>query len=55
MRKYLILDTAAKAVVIDRNGEPIRFAELEQAKVKAVSLRGEKSPESYAVLDDLGK
>jgi hypothetical protein len=54
MRKYLILDTAAKAVVLDSDGDPLRFAELEEATVKAVELRGDKSPESYAVLDDLG-
>jgi hypothetical protein len=53
-RKYLILDTRAKAVAVDAEGEPLRFADLEEAKRKAIELRGRKSTESFAVLDDIG-
>lgn len=54
-RKYLILDTRSKQLVVDGEGDPLRLKTLEEALAKAIELRGPGStPDSYAVVDDLG-
>jgi hypothetical protein len=53
-RKYMILDTRQKALVVDDARDPVCFPTLDEALARAVALRGRKSPESFAVLDDLG-
>jgi hypothetical protein len=52
-RKYMILDTRAKTLVPDDQSDPLRFVTLEQALTKAAALRGCKSAEAFAVVDDL--
>jgi hypothetical protein len=54
LRKYMIVDTRAKAIVVDAAGEPMRFVTLDEALAQAIELRGRKSAESFAVVDDLG-
>ncbi|MHC2462497.1 hypothetical protein [Bradyrhizobium embrapense] len=54
LRKYLILDTRSNALALDSEREPMRFPSLEEALTTAVDLQGSGSPESFAVLDDLG-
>src|ERR1700678_1424402 len=53
-RKYMIMDAGAKALSLDENREPLRFASLEDALAKAVELRGSRSADAFAVVDDLG-
>jgi hypothetical protein len=53
-RKYMILDTRAKALALDEHKDPLRFVSLDQALAKAIELRGRKSAEAFAVVDDLG-
>ena len=53
-RKFMVLDTRKKALVLDAERDPLRFIGLADALAKAVELRGRKSPEAFAVVDDLG-
>ncbi|MGX1167093.1 hypothetical protein AB7M16_003359 [Bradyrhizobium sp. USDA 372] len=53
-RKYMILDTRAKALALDEHRDPLRFVSLDEALTKAIELRGRKSAEAFAVVDDLG-
>lgn len=53
-RKFFILDKRSKSLVVDNDGEPMRFGSLHEAQAKAVDLRGSGSPEFFAVQDDLG-
>jgi hypothetical protein len=53
-RKYMVLNTATKSVVLDADGDPVRLVTLEEALSKAVELRGPGSPKTFAVIDDLG-
>jgi hypothetical protein len=53
-RKYMVQDTRAKALALDEHNDPLRFASLDEALAKAIELRGRKSAEAFAVVDDLG-
>lgn len=54
LRKYLILDTRSKQLVLDGERDPLRFKSLEEALAKATELRGPGLPhDSFAVIDDL--
>src|SRR4051794_3509664 len=53
-RKYMIMDTGAKALLLDDQREPLRFASLEEALTKASGLRAGKAADAFAVVDDLG-
>jgi hypothetical protein len=53
-RKYMIMDASAKALLLDDEREPLRFASLENALAKAIELRGSKSADAVAVVDDFG-
>lgn len=53
-RKYMIMDTGAKTLLLDDQREPLRFASLEEALTKASGLRAGKAADAFAVVDDLG-
>jgi hypothetical protein len=53
-RKYMIMDTGAKALLLDDQREPLRFASLEEALTKASGLRAGKAADAFAVVDDMG-
>jgi hypothetical protein len=54
LRKFLIVDTRSKLLVLDDERDPMRFTSLDAALAKAIELRGSGSSESFAVTDDLG-
>jgi hypothetical protein len=54
LRKYMVLDTRSRSLVLDEQGDPLRFVALDEALDRAIAMPGRQSPESFAVLDDLG-
>lgn len=53
-RKYMILDTRSKGLVVDETGEPLRFVTLAEAITDALERNDVTAPDAHAVLDDLG-
>ncbi|MGY3532196.1 hypothetical protein [Bradyrhizobium sp. USDA 4452] len=52
-RKYMILDTRAKALALDEHKDPLRFVSLDEALAKAIELRGRKSADAFGVVENL--